>query len=70
MLVLSRKRGERICIGKGIVLTVISIQGDRVRLGIQAPREVPVDRQEVQQRKAEERSSTPSQRQQSIAQVA
>ena len=70
MLVLSRKRGEQICIGKGVVLTVISVQGDRVRLGIQAPREVTVDRQEVRQRKAEERSPTPSQRPQTIAEVA
>lgn len=70
MLVLSRKRGERICIGNGVVLTVISVQGDRVRLGIQAPREVTVDRQEVQQRKVDERSPTPSQRQEFVAEVA
>ncbi len=56
MLVLSRKQGERICIGEGVVLTVISVHGDRVRLGIQAPREITVDRQEIRQRKNEERS--------------
>jgi len=70
MLVLSRKRGEQICIGNGVVLTVISVQGDRVRLGIQAPREVTVDRQEVRQRKVDERSPTPSQRQEFVAEVA
>ena len=56
MLVLSRKQGEQICIGEGVVVTVTSIQGDRVRLGIEAPREVTVDRQELRQRKINERS--------------
>jgi len=61
MLVLCRKQGEQICIGEGVVLTVIRIHGDRVRLGIQAPREVTVDRQEIRQRKIEERSEMQSQ---------
>ena len=61
MLVLSRKQGEQICIGKGVVLTVLSVHGGRVRLGIQAPREVTVDRQEIRQRKIEERSEMQSQ---------
>lgn len=56
MLVLSRKSGEQICIGDGVVLTVISVHGDRVRLGVQAPPEVSVDRQEIRQRKIDERS--------------
>ena len=47
MLVLSRKEGERICIGEDIVLTVVSIRGDRVRLGFEGPREVPIHREEV-----------------------
>lgn len=47
MLVLSRKKNERIVIGDGIVITVISIQGDKVRLGVEAPKEVAVHRQEV-----------------------
>lgn len=47
MLVLSRRAKEQICIGEGITVTVLSIQGGRVRLGIQAPREVDVNRQEV-----------------------
>jgi carbon storage regulator len=47
MLVLSRKRDERIVIGDNIVITVIDIRGDKVRLGIEAPVEVPVHRQEV-----------------------
>ena len=47
MLVLSRHRDESIIIAGNIVVTVVDIRGDKVRLGIDAPREVPVHRQEV-----------------------
>ena len=47
MLVLSRQRDESIIIGENIVITVVDIRGDKVRLGIQAPTEIPVHRQEV-----------------------
>ena len=47
MLVLSRKRGEQIVIADNIVITVIDIRGDKVRLGILAPVEIPVHRREV-----------------------
>jgi carbon storage regulator len=47
MLVLSRKKGESIQIGNDILLTVVEIRGDKVRLGIQAPRDVTVHREEV-----------------------
>jgi carbon storage regulator len=47
MLVLSRQRDESIIIGDNIVLTVVDIRGDKVRLGIDAPKEIPVHRQEV-----------------------
>lgn len=47
MLVLSRKRDERICIGKDVFVTVVEIRGDKVRLGVEAPKDVPVHRQEV-----------------------
>jgi len=50
MLVLSRKRGERIVIGPNIELTVVDICGNRVRLAFDAPRDVFVHRQEVYQR--------------------
>jgi len=50
MLVLSRKRGEAITIGNGVTITVLSVQGDKVKLGIVAPAEVPVHRQEVYDR--------------------
>jgi carbon storage regulator len=47
MLVLSRKKNESIVIADQIVITVVEIRGDKVRLGIQAPKEVPVHRSEV-----------------------
>ena len=50
MLVLSRKQKESICIDENIVVTVLSIHGDKVRLGIEAPREMPVHRKEVHER--------------------
>lgn len=47
MLVLSRKLGERICIGDNIFITVVDINRGKIRLGIEAPRNVPVYRQEL-----------------------
>lgn len=47
MLVLSRKRGEKIHIGGGIMVTVVELRGDRVRLGITAPDHVPIHRLEI-----------------------
>jgi carbon storage regulator len=49
MLVLSRHRDESIVIGDNIVITVIDIRGDKVRLGIEAPKEMPTHRYEVYQ---------------------
>jgi len=50
MLVLSRRKSEAIVIGHGIVVTVLAIKGKTVRLGIDAPRETAVHREEVQER--------------------
>ncbi len=47
MLVLSRKQGEKVRLGESILVTVVSVSGDKVRLGIQAPREVLVLRDEL-----------------------
>ena len=47
MLVLSRHRDESIMIGDDVVITIVDIRGDKVRLGIDAPHEIPVHRQEV-----------------------
>lgn len=70
MLVLSRQRDESIHIGDDIVVTVVDIRGDRVRIGIKAPREVSVCRREVyeimqreksQQKREEQPDSSDSQ---------
>ncbi|MDD3469908.1 MAG: carbon storage regulator CsrA [Thermoguttaceae bacterium] len=47
MLVLSRKKNESIVINNEITIVVVEIRGDKVRLGVEAPKEVPVHRQEV-----------------------
>ncbi len=47
MLVLSRKKNQSIVIDDKIVITVVEVRGDKVRLGIEAPREVAVHRQEI-----------------------
>lgn len=47
MLVLSRKKNESIIIGDNVTITVVEVRGDKVRLGIEAPREVPIHRSEV-----------------------
>ncbi len=53
MLVLTRSVGETIVIDGNIRVTVMGVQGDRVRVGIDAPENVRVDRQEVHQRRTE-----------------
>jgi carbon storage regulator len=47
MLVLSRKKNESIVINDDITIVVVEIRGDKVRLGVEAPKEVPVHRREV-----------------------
>ena len=61
MLVLSRKVDEKIVIGDSITLMVVEIRGDKVRLGIEAPRGVTVHRQEVYDaiRRDQEGDATP-----------
>lgn len=49
MLVLSRKLGEKIYVGENICITVVDIDRGKIRIGIEAPREVPVCRQEIAQ---------------------
>lgn len=62
MLVLSRKENESIVIRDDITVTIVEIRGDKVRLGIVAPKEVPVHRLEVQQlveQQRREKAATP-----------
>lgn len=47
MLVLSRQKDESIVINRYILVTVVEIRGDKVRLGIEAPKDIPVHRQEI-----------------------
>jgi carbon storage regulator len=58
MLVLSRNLGERIIIGNNIIVTVLEIRGDRVRLGFEAPNDVPIHREELHRRMAAEQGVT------------
>ena len=61
MLALTRKKGESIIIGDNIEIVILSVQGDMVKIGIEAPRSVPVNRKEIfvqileQNRRAAER---------------
>ncbi len=62
MLVLSRKKDEKIVIGDKITIMVIEIRGDKVRLGIDAPRDITVHREEVYEaikREQSEQSNIP-----------
>ena len=54
MLVLSRKKEESVMIGEDVEITIVAVEGDKVRLGIKAPKDVQVHRKEVYQRIAEE----------------
>ena len=47
MLVLSRNKDESIMVGDNVEITIVDVRGDKVRLGITAPREIPVHRKEV-----------------------
>ncbi|MEC0244668.1 carbon storage regulator CsrA [Paenibacillus chitinolyticus] len=47
MLILSRLKGEKIIVGQDIVLTVLDVAGDQVRIGIEAPKDIPIHREEI-----------------------
>ena len=59
MLVLSRRESERIKLGDSIVVTVVQVAGDRVRLGIEAPSEILILRQELETRNTPESCHAP-----------
>ena len=57
MLILTRRSGEAVIVGDNVRIAVLDIRGNQVRLGVEAPREVSVHREEVYRRIAEEQSS-------------
>jgi len=57
MLLLSRNRGESIRIGDDIKVTILEIQGNQVRIGIDAPKNVVVNREEIHQRILQEKTA-------------
>jgi carbon storage regulator len=50
MLILTRRAGETVMIGDEVTVTVLGVRGDQVRVGIQAPKSIPVHRQEIYER--------------------
>jgi carbon storage regulator len=67
MLVLSRKKNERIVINNDITVVVVEIRGDKVRLGVRAPKEIPVHRREVYEAIKRGAAGTPSTQQEGSA---
>ena len=63
MLVLSRQKDESIMIGDDVEITIVDVRGDKVRLGITAPREIPVHRMEVYKAIQREKSEKETQEQ-------
>ncbi|MCY4477224.1 MAG: carbon storage regulator CsrA [Gammaproteobacteria bacterium] len=57
MLILTRRSGEAVIVGDNVRIAVLDIRGNQVRLGVEAPREVTVHREEVYQRIVEEKGS-------------
>ena len=55
MLIVTRRVGERLIIGDELTVTILSIKGNQIRIGIDAPREVEVHRQEIYERILKER---------------
>jgi carbon storage regulator len=62
MLVLSRKCGQKVVIGRHVFITILEIRGDAVKLGFDAPGEVPIHREEVSRRIEEEQRTEPDRR--------
>ncbi len=60
MLILTRRVGETLMIGDDVTITVLGVKGNQVRIGINAPKDVPVHREEIYLRIKEEGSSGPA----------
>jgi carbon storage regulator CsrA len=51
VLILTRRVGERVCIGDDVTVTVLGVRGNQVRIGVEAPESVVVDREEIRERR-------------------
>lgn len=56
MLILSRRTGETVMIGEDVTVTILGVKGNQVRIGIKAPKNMRVDREEIRERKDRENS--------------
>ncbi len=61
MLILTRRVGERLVIGGNVIVTVLGLKGNQVRIGVEAPIEVPVHREEIYERRLEKRAADKTQ---------
>lgn len=60
MLILTRRPGEAVCLGRDVTFRILGVNGNQVRVGIDAPQSVEVDREEVAERKWAERQARKS----------
>ena len=62
MLILTRRIGEKLVIGEDVIITVLAAKGSQIRIGIEAPREIQVHREEIFQRIQDERKAANEQK--------